>query len=102
MQYIEGLKLLFYELMDAAKGLILPEVLRHYAETAGQVVQELVRKVQKVRAVRLDLNTVCVLRLLRTTVVSFQLIVLRRAGDVDHLFLVYIASCPHGCYAVWC
>lgn len=51
-QYIEGLKLLFYELMDAAKGLILPEVLRHYAETAGHVVQELVRKVQKVRALR--------------------------------------------------
>ena len=51
-QYIEGLKLLFYELMDAAKGLILPEVLRHYAETAGQVVRELVRKVQKVRALR--------------------------------------------------
>ena len=47
-QYIEGLKLLFFELLDASKGEILPEVLRHYADTAGMVVQELVCKVQKV------------------------------------------------------
>jgi hypothetical protein len=48
LQYIEGLKLLFFELLDASKGDAPPGVLRHYAATAGTVVQELVRKVQKV------------------------------------------------------
>lgn len=47
-QYIEGLKLLFFELLDASEGDVPPAVLRHYAATAGMVVQELVRKVQKV------------------------------------------------------
>lgn len=61
LQYVEGMKLLSYELMDSTKGGAEKRdehVLSHYASHASQLVMELVWKVQKVGI----LTTLCTKR----------------------------------------
>jgi hypothetical protein len=48
-QYVEGMKLITYALMDAVNGEVEDCVMLHYISSASDLVMELVRKAQKVR-----------------------------------------------------
>lgn len=48
LQYVEGMKLVTYALMDAVNGGMDEHVMSYYVSCASEVVMELVRKVHKV------------------------------------------------------
>ncbi len=49
MQTVEGMKLICYELMDAANRLPNDDVFQVYTSSATELVIELTRKVEKVK-----------------------------------------------------